>query len=292
MKKIKLTYPIILTALILLCSNCALFKKSSDKGPITLRYKFDPGQEFVISSDVTSKFLSEQMGQSMAVDMDSKTVLGFKVLSGENGNYNIEMEFSEMEQKVDSPMGEGETDYSELMGKKASFSLDGTGETDDYEGFEDLPTITNASGETVTGEMYEQVPGSSFIKLPDNAVKPGDSWDDNNSREMPYGGGTLKTETNFTYLVSEKLTIEGEECLRIEITGTARTSGNFEQQGMLIGIDRSSKSSGHLFFAYNKGMYISMDLVTKTDGLVTVESAGMTIPQTINSTTKTTVSFK
>jgi hypothetical protein len=292
MKTRKLLYPLILTAITILGSNCAIFKKSADNGPFTLRYKFSPGQEFVITSDVKSDFVTEQMGQSMSVDMGSKTVLGFNVLAQEEDTYRIEMEFADMEQTVDSPMGGGETDYSELMGKKTSFSVGGTGETDNLEGFAELPTITNASGETINGEMYEQVVGASFSKLPEEPVKPGDSWEDSFSRDMPYGGGTLKTEAQYTYLVSEKVNIDGEDCLRIEITGSGKTSGTFEQQGMLIGIDRTSKSTGHMFFAYKKGMYLSSEVISKTDGIVNIESMGMEIPQTINSTTKTTVEFK
>ena len=270
-----------------------MYKKSGAKDSITLNYKIPEGQSVVVTSKVVSKFDSEQMGQTISVDMNSSTVLGHKLLSVDaDNNMTVELDFIDLTQSMESPMGSGDTDYSELIGKKAEFTLSGEGEATEKKGFSKLPEITNINGESLKGEMYELVVDATFFKLPDHPVKVGDSWTNEDSSEMPYGGGNLKTESKTIYIITEKLVVDGEDCFKIDITGTSTTGGEFEQNGTQLAMERSSTSSGHLIFAYNKGMYLSMDVSSKTEGIIDVPAAGMKIPQTITSTTSTTVAFE
>ena len=293
MKSTKIIYPVTLFVFLMGTNSCFLHKSTVDKDGITLKYSLTEGHQIVVKNDVISKIESEQMGQSTTADMNSSTLIGFKPLSvGADGGMDMEMEFIEMSQKAESSMGSGDTDYSKLIGEKASFKLSGTGVTSDLNGFEELPSITNINGETITGDMYKQVPESSFFKLPDHPVKIGDSWTNRDSTDMPYGGGNLKTVSKTIYIITEKLVVDEKECFKIDVTGTAKTSGEFEQNGTQLSLDRTATSSGHVIFAYNKGMYLSMEITSKTADLIDVPVAGITITQTISSSTITAVKFK
>lgn len=291
MKISKIVYSIALAGIILGMGSCSMYKKSAADNGISLQYKLSDGQEVVMKSEVVSKIESEQMGQNITIDMNSTTTLVNKVLSSSDAGLEMELEFNAMTQSVESPMGSQDTDFGELLGKKVSYSVNLSGEVSNEKGFEDLPSITNATGETLDGEMFKQVASSSFIPLPDHPVKLGDSWVDKDSTDVPYGGGTLTTTSSTTYLVTEKLEVDGMKCLRIDITAKSNTEGSFEQQGMELGLERNATSTGHAIFAYEKGMYLSQEIVSNTDGIVDVPAAGMTIPQKITSTTKTVVTL-
>ena len=291
MKISKIIYSIVLSGIIIGLGSCSMFKKSTGADGIILQYKLSEGQTVVMSSEVVTKMETEQMGQTMALDMNATTVITNKVLASSAEGMELELEFTKMMQSMESPMGSQDTDFSELTGKKVSYKLNPLGEVSDEKGFEDLPSITNASGETLDGDMFKQVASSSFIRLPDHPVKLGDSWTNADTTDMPYGGGNLKTTTSTTYLVIEKLEVEGMKCLKIDISGKSKTEGNFEQNGMELGLERNAATTGHMIFAYEKGMYLSQELTGTTDGIVDVPAAGMTIPQKIVSTTKTTVTL-
>jgi len=293
MKKTHIIYPITIAFILICISSCSLFRSSQVDDSITLKYKLNPGQEVSITSDVSTKFESDQMGQQVTIDMNAETVIGIQALSVEPDNsLKIELEFTNMSQEMDGPMGSGETDFSEMIGKKASFQMTESGVTSEMQGFDKLPDITNVMGETVGGEVYEQVVAGTFFKLPDNPVKIGDSWTNDDSSSIPFGGGDLKTESQTTYTVVEKLKVDGDDCLRLEISGTSKTSGVFEQNGMEMSMDRNATTKGHVIFANKKGMYLSMEVSAVTEGLIDIPAAGMKIPQTIITTTTSVTEFK
>lgn len=293
MKTKNFIYPILIGFIFVVASACSLHKSSKTDGSFSLKYKFDQSQIINVKSDSKSKIEQEQMGQSIVVDMTTSSVIEHKVLSvNADKLMAIEVKFKEMSQDMESPMGEASTDFSTWIGKTASYDLTGSGEANNIKGFESLPQITTASGETVGGEVYEQVIYGTFFKLPEHPVKIGDSWTNVDSTDMPFGAGNLNTISETIYLITEKLVVDGEDCLRFDVTSKAKTSGEFEQGGMQMSIKRTSTSSGNILFAYNKGMYLSMDMTSTTIGSVDIPAAGMEIPQTITSTAKSVVEFK
>jgi len=292
MKITKIIYPLVILFL-LGTSSCSLFKSSTKKSDIVLKYSLQEGQDVVVQNNIESKIVSEQMGQSVSTDLNSSATIVFRAQSvNDDNSMNIELEFKDMSQSMESPMGSGDTDFSELVGKTAGFKLSDIGVANDMKGFKDLPDITSVSGEILQGEMYEQVTKATFIMLPDHPVKVGDTWTQQDTTEMPLGGGILETISKTIYIITEKLVVDENDCFKIDITGTSTTNGEFEQGGTQLGLERKATSTGHVIFAYNKGMYISMEVASKTEGIIDVPAAGMTIPQNITTNVKTTVEFR
>ena len=292
MKITKIIYPL---AIILLLGNasCSLFKSSTKKDGIVLKYGLSVGQDILVKNETESKIITEQMGQSISTDLNSSATYVFTTKSvNDDNSMNIEVEFKGMSQSMESSMGSGDTDFSELIGKTAGFKLSDIGVADNTKGFEDLPEITTVSGETVGGEMYEQVMKATFIMLPDHPVKIGDTWTQQDTTNMPLGEGNLETISKAIYIITEKLEVDGNECFKVDITSTSTTKGEFEQGGTQLVMERKSTSTGLMVFDYTRGMYTSMEIASKTEGIIDVPAAGMTIPQNITTNTKTTVEFK
>ena len=189
-------------------------------------------------------------------------------------------------------MGNAETDFTPIIDKKLKVTVSPTGEKSEYLGFEDLPEIVNSMGEKVTGDAYQQSVDQLLLKLPGEAVKTGYSWTDDFSIDTLYNGGTITTSGKVVYTITDAIEHEGLPCYVITSIGTNLTKGSFTQQGMDISMERNGKSEGKLLFAYTKGMMVSMDASGRTDGLIEVPAANMTMPQEILTTSSFKVKFK
>jgi len=258
----------------------------------TLTYHLEPGTKFIMSSTGTSEILSNQMGNEVTVLTDGTGKESYEVISyDKEAGMTVEMEYRERTQNLESPQGSGSTDFSELIGKKVKFTVSPVGKVGDFEGFDALPQITTATQETITEETFRLGVETSFPLLPEKPVKFGDTWTESDERDMPASGGTIKVTVNSTYTLVEEAVKDGFDCVKIDVATTVNMNGNVEQQGMPLTITRETKSNETMYFAYKKGMYVSRETSSKSEGVVTVESMGMEIPQNITGTSVVTVQF-
>ncbi len=282
----------LLLILITSFSSCTLFKGAKG-GMISLNYNIEKGQSFILASSSSSEITTEQMGQTTELLMESSGKMLMKSLGVQDDNSTkIEMQYTELGQKLTSDMIDGETDYSKIINKVFSFDLAPKGDVSNYGGFDDFPTITNAAGEQIDGVMFQQQFKAMFITLPEETVKVGSTWEQDVTSDLPYGGGILKTTGKIVYKVIEKKKVDGLPCMVFEANGTLNTSGEFTQQGMDLSIDRSNKSHSTIVFAYTKGIFISIERSGVTEGIIDVPAANITIPQTITVKSSFEVEFK
>jgi hypothetical protein len=293
MKKQHVTISLLLLlAVIIFTFGCSGGMKSL-KGPdgYVLQYHMDKGTEFTISSHSTLKSVTDQMGTEVVADIKGTGENHFAVTSKDKEKgLEVELEFVNATQEVESQMGSASTDYSKLLGKKVKFSLNPTGIVKNMEGFDQLPSITTASGETLTEELYKLGIRATFFNLPTKPVKIGDEWAENDTTEIPLGGKTLISENQTTYKVVEEVKKDGYDCVKIESSGIQNLSGEIEQNGQPLEIERETISSGTIYFAYQKGMFLQIEASSEAEGLITVIGAGMEIPQ--KNTTKADVTVK
>jgi hypothetical protein len=292
MKKQMRYYSIIKAAIIFLviCSACGTRSLVSDDG-YTLRYQMETGDMFTVTSLMTMNSVTTQMGTDVNADINSETTTAFTVLSGGKDKLQLKMKFDQASQKMSGPMGGGSTDFSSLIGKEVEFALMPVGNAEAFRGLEALPEITTATGETMNAAMYKMIIENTFFDMPEQPVKVGDTWSEEDSTEIPIGESKLSSQGTTIYRVVEEVEMDGLQCLKIEIDGEQTMSGEFEQNGMPLALSRSTKSTGTIYFAYEKGMYTQMDVTSEGNGIINVLSAGMELPQTIQTQTKVRVQW-
>jgi hypothetical protein len=291
MKKAFLTL-IILIAAGVFCLNYSFEKSPSSEKTYDLKYSLAKGTKFIISSSGTAEVETDQMGNIMLAEISGGGDDIFVVLSSDKEKgMTLEYEYGERSETTDSDMGSAETDFSELIGKKVKFVLSPIGKVDGFEGFDLLPEISTSSGDTMTQDNYELGAKGSFPLLPEKPVKIGDTWSDIQDIDIPTGGYMLKSKINFTYTLLEEVEKDGFDCLKISVAGVTNMSGEFEQAGTPLSIERETKSTGTLYFAYKKGMFIFNESESNAEGIITVESMDVEIPQTISSKGTTSVKF-
>jgi len=292
MKKNYLIGTGLLISCLLLASSCAIFHKSTGKDTVDLTFKMPANQSIVISVQSENEIQSEQMGQTINVSTEGSNKMKLTALDQSDEGTTVEFENLEMTQKVESPMGGGESDFSAIIGLKTRGLLSPKGSLTDLQGFDEYPTITNALGEPITGEIYKQGVEQIFFAVPEEPIKVGSTWSENVDSEVGYGGGKLKTTGTVEYVVLERTEVDGMDCFKIQATGNTKTTGEFQQQGMDITMDRTGKSSSTFLFAIDKGFYISTESSSISEGIVDVPAAGMSIPQSIKAKSSITVEFK
>lgn len=294
MKTLKMTIPV-LTILVagLFFTGCASKKALVGSDGYTIKYQLKEGEKFTVTGSSITSTEMDQMGQIITSDIIGKSVDNFIVLSSdENTGNTIEQEFVERKQDIESVQVSTSTDFSELAGHKIKFILKGTGDVDKIEGLDKLPSITTIDGTVLTGDTYKLGIEASFISLPENAIKIGDSWLNDQDTEVPVGDYKLKVSGKTSYTLLEEVKKDGFDCLKISIDGVSTLSGSFEQQGMELSMNRETKTTGTLYFAYKKGMFLSIESEAKAEGIIVVESMGMEIPQTTVTKSNVTVKFK
>lgn len=258
-----------------------------------LKYQMAKGTKFTMKSAGEANSITDQMGTEMIADIYGDAEDIYVVLSADNGGgLTMELEFGKRSQNVDSTAGSDSTDFSELLGKKVKFILLPNGKVEGFEGFESLPEIMTSTGDEMTTETYILGMKTTFPLLPDKPVKFGDSWTDSQIMDIPQGSSVLRSENNYTYTLIEETEKDGFDCLKIEMKEVSRLSGDFEQGGMPLSIEREGTSSGTYYFAYKEGMFISSDSESLAEGLIIVPSAGLELPQTISSKGTVTVQFE
>jgi hypothetical protein len=282
-----------LLGIILFMFSCSSGVKSL-KGPdgYILQYHMDKGTEFSISSSSSMESVLDQMGNEIVTNVNGTGENKMVVLSKEKEKgLSVEMEFVKATQDVESPMGSGSTDYSKLIGKKVTFDLIPTGDVKNMKGFDQLPTISTASGETITEELYKLGIQATFFNLPNKPIKIGDEWTEQDTTEIPLGDYTLTSENSSIYKLVEEVKKDGYDCLKIKTTGIQNLSGEFEQNGQPLSIQRETKSNGVVYFAYQKGMFLQIEANSEAEGLITVVGAGMELPQKNTTEANITVTF-
>jgi len=292
MKTLRMSIPVLFMLMAgIIFSSCASKKALLGKGGVSLEYQLKNGEKFTISSTSIVDSEMDQMGQIIISTINGKSVDNYVVLSkDETGGSLVEMEYVERVQDVSSDQGSASTDFGDLPGKKVQFTVLKNGEVKNIKGLENLPEITTLDGTTTTSDTYKMGLEALFINFPEKSLKKGDTWVDDQDTDVPVGDYKLKVtgKTTFTILGEEEK--DGFKCIKIGIVGISNLSGEFEQNGMLLGMKRETKTTGNMFFAPQKGMYVHIDSEAKADGIISVESMGMEFPQT--NITKSTVSVK
>lgn len=189
--------------------GCPKFSTTSDQ-PVTLRYKFQPGQKVKMDVDMDMSMRMSGEGQKLNIEMPMK-IEGIYEVKGidEDGNAEVVTTITRMKMKVtggpqdisfDSATGSSHPQFKPLMkmldvpipvkvspaGKLLEANLDA---------LRDAAGGAASAAEAI--KNMEKVQQSSFVPLPDKPVKAGDTYDAGEIvQDMP-NVGKMKTRTSY-----------------------------------------------------------------------------------------------
>jgi hypothetical protein len=126
-----------------------------------------------------------------------------------------------------------------------------------------------------------------FVKLPDKAIKSGDSWDVSADIEMPQFGKT-RGKSTYRYVGPDK--VNGRDTAKTDLSGEMTIELNLEQDGAKVtGSLRSTSVSGTVHFDVATGRVLRAEGSVSLGGEITVDANGMIIPISNTQSMKSTL---
>jgi hypothetical protein len=157
-------------------------------------------------------------GQSMQVYVDYNLGCVVTGKGNEDQKQKLEITIDSLDQNVDSPNGTYGGEIKDLRGKSFIMTISLLGKVIDLSGAENVVFTQEGSGESNLSQSFYNY----FPVLPDKDIKPGDSWESNDST-------VSATPTNTSKVISKSVNtfegienIDGVDCAKIisTVTGT------------------------------------------------------------------------
>jgi hypothetical protein len=273
---------ILALASVIIVISSAFNTAAGQKGPVKLVYSFPAGKAITYNMTTVVTQTMDIQGQTMNVFVNTNLGFKLKLMEKQGDNLKLEVTIDSLSTKVESMAGSTGGKMKEVEGKSFNMIISPLGKVVD---------ISEASKIEYSVEGQANVNVSSAFAnvlpvLPDNTVKPGDTWEKNDTIVTNASGGktTLMVKSANKYEGVEK--INGIECAKIVsgITGTMQI--NAQNMGMDIVMNGTTQGQIILYFAIKDGYYVKQEVTQKMSG--TAEISGpqsMSFPITIETVT-------
>lgn len=206
-------------------------------------------------------------GQNMQATVSSGATFGTTFARAPEG-VRVTLTVEDLDARVSSPAGSASADESGIGGPVV-FDLDRRGGATVVS----QPTVTGP-----TGEFFQplSLAHGFFPRLPGRAAALGESWTDTIRVEGEQGEGSLDQTTVATYTVAGDTLVRGRSMVRIDVTGTVRTSS----RGVTMGMDFTQNLNGTVrgWVLWDQGRGLLVESYTETDGRGSMEVAMAPFP--------------
>ena len=286
-KRVVQTQLLIAAAIIVvaLLAGCAVKKEiwGDPKSGLNLTYRMEENQtlKYQVSSEEIQKL--DMMGQTM--ETTSKSGIQFSMQSKglKENNLLLGITVDTMNINVSGGMAGNITpDLGAVIGKSFQMTLSPLGKEGGFSGNEELQYQLGPSGKRNIDSSFKSI----FPDLADKPVKIGDNWTNTADVSEKAGNIDVHVITESVSILQGLETVNGWECVKIETKTTGTIDGSGEQMGNKFTFKGNVKGSSTWYFAYKKGIFVSMKSNTDTEGTVEVTAMGMTIPMKSESKTE------
>lgn len=267
--------------------------------PVKLRFKMKKGDKLIYRSSSKVKKTESVNGMKVKTAIDSNTisVRTFKGLD-KKGNLKLDAVVKKVKMTAEiGPLGKYTYDSTSTDNEKSSqlgqmftpaldtiveasinVSITPTGQVLPVKGYKEL--LAEAVKDSplksqYSNEAYRVEFGESLVRLPEKAVKKGDTWQHKYTQKLP-GVGTMKGSTKFEHAGYEK--VGKRQCVKI----TATHEGTFEIALKRMGADISgtltmSKATSTIYFDAKAGQVVKKSKTASMTGTLNIDVNGMQI---------------
>lgn len=253
------------------------------KGAVKLAYNFTAGKSISYASSTSINQAMDVNGQTMNTLVNNN--LGFKVkMTGKaGGKLKLEITMDSLSMKIESPNGSTGSKVKDVEGRSFNILLSPDGKEVDLSEAAKIEYSVEGSGSANLSSTFVRV----FPHLPENPVKPGDNWTNNDT--ISNKSSTTKTfqivQSYSTFEGIEK--INGVECAKIGSTITGTMEITTQNMGMDIFYGGPFQGTVTLYFAVKEGYFISQETISKMTGNIQISGPqNMTFPMVMDTRTK------
>lgn len=277
---------------------------SAEDQPVLLRYKM-PAEGKLIYKTTSTVGLSQSINNTEFTTTVESEAIGTHVLKGtdDQGDIRIEHENKLLKVTMDVPqLGEYVFDstkeerdtgsllggavtplYDRLSGAIVTYTISPLGKITKLEGYKELvadllqnnPIASQfAAGGTDDAARLEM--SETRPELPENPVKPGDTWEANYEVPLPKIGSAQGKKV-YTFEAFDQ--VGDTKTARIRVSSELNYDIDLEvNEAKVTGNMKSNDSSGTLQFDIERGEIVSLDVKYTITGDMTVTAGGNTIP--------------
>ena len=268
---------IMLLAILFALSGCAAKKDAwgSLKNGMIMTYNYHPDKDLTYKTTSDFDQTMEVMGQEFEITAIGSQVLIMKPIVSSSNDLEYLVTVQEMSSKLSTPRGDMEAKTEDILGKPFNLTVTRLGQEIEYSGAEEL-VYNFGTGDTKNISTDVQ---AFFPNLPDHPVKPSDSWESTDKITEKSGSGELIINM-FNINTFEGLeTMNGYDCMKINVVFTGTLEGLGEQDGMELITEGEVSGVATWYFAYKEGIFVNN--VVEGSGNTTTQVIGpqeMTIP--------------
>jgi len=278
-KRVVQTRLLIVSAIIAvaLLAGCAVKKEiwGDPKSGLNLTYRMEENQilKYQVSSEQIQSL--EMMGQTMETKSNSSIQFSQQAKGLKENNLQLGITVDKMEINVSGGMAGNITpDLGAEIGKSYRMTQTPLGKEGGFSGSEALEYQLGPSGKRNIDSSFKNI----FPDLADKPIKIGDNWTITEDDTQKAGNIDIHVITGSVNTLQGLETVKGWECVKIEAKITGTIDGSGEQMGSKFTFKGNLKGTSTWYFAYKKGIFVSMKSETDTEGTVEVTAMGMTIP--------------
>lgn len=257
--------------------GCAVKKEiwGDPESGLNLTYRMEENQilKYQVSSEEIQKL--DMMGQTM--ETKSKSGIQFSMQSKglKENNLLLGITVDTMDINVSGGMaGNISPDLGTVIGKSFQMTLSPLGKEGGFSDTEALQYQLGPSGERNIDSSFKSI----FPDLAGKPVKIDDTWTNKDDVTEKAGNVDLHAITESVNTLKGLETVNGLECVKIEVKITGTFDGTGEQMGSKFTFKGKINGTSTWYFAYKKGIFVSLKSDTTSEGAVEVKAAGMTIP--------------
>jgi hypothetical protein len=252
--------------------SCVLAQNAGGAVKLTYKYPADKVVRYLTNSTMVQ--IMDVQGQTMQTDVNSAFGCSVKSAGSVDNNLKLEIAIDTIGQTSNSPMGGTGGTVLGIKGKSCILVITPDGKVADMSGAAGLTYNIEGSGET----NLSQTLGDYFPRLPENPVKPGDTWNLTDSVMTISSVMTMKTVDMSVNKVEGFETVNGIECAKISRQHTGTMTMTVQSQGMDIFIKGPYTGTSEYLFAVKEGYLVKLTYATKLKGNLEISSMGMEMP--------------
>ncbi len=276
----------ILVSIILISSMAFVINISQlpgPKDPVKLAYNYVEGKSvsYTLTTAITQAM--DVSGQTMNVLVNNNMAFKVKMLGKSNENLKLEITVDSLSTKVESPQGSTGGKIKDVEGKTFNMVLSPLGKEIDVNEAAKIEYTVEGSG----GGNMSQSFASIFPDLPENPVKPGDTWTKNDTISNNSTTTKVKQIIQSTNKFEGIEKIDGVECAKITSAITGTMSTTVQNQGMDIFYSGPLQGTVTLYFAVKEGYFVKQEVLTKMTGTIEISGTqSMTFPVVMDTSSK------
>ncbi len=278
-KQVVRTRVLIVSAIIavVLLAGCAVKKEiwGDPESGLNLTYRMEENQilKYQVSSEEIQKL--DMMGQKMETKSTSGIQFSMQSKGLKEEDLLLGITVDTMNINVSGGMAGNITpDLGAVIGKSFQMTLSPLGKEGGFSGIEALQYQLGPAGKRNIDSSFKNI----FPDLADKPVKINDTWTSKDDATEKAGNIDIHSITECVNTLIGLVTVNGLECVKIEVKIAGTFDGTGEQMGSKFTFKGKINGTSTWYFAYKKGIFVSLKSNTASEGKIEVKAAGMTIP--------------